>query len=216
MPQKAVRGCDLALSQERPDRAGGHRLGSAEGLDDPDLQAVAGTGFLKEGRRSAALLAEMKVPAHHDRPGVEPPDQDIGDELFGGQVRERGIEGELDHARQPFAGQKQLLFRRGAQARYRLVGAKKTARMRLESERDRRKVRSGFRAGRRENLLVTEMDAVEISNGHGPARQRGRQAVKASLQPETGRERDVQETESGDMRMRRGPCRPRVWRSRRR
>jgi hypothetical protein len=78
--------------------------------------------------------------------------------------------------------------------------------MRLECERDRRTVRSGFRSGRGENLLVAEMDAVEVPNGHGPACQGGRQALEALLQPKTGRERDVlQETESGDVRMRRGP-----------
>jgi hypothetical protein len=146
----------------------------------------------------------------------ELPDQDIGDEFLGAQFGERGIERQFDHARQPLAGQKELLFRRRAQTGNRLIGTKETARVRLEGQRDGRKIRSRLGTGGGKNLLVAEMDAVEISNGDGPARERGRQAVQTALQPETGGVRDVHETKSGDVRMRRGPCRSRHWRSRRR
>ena len=100
----------MARGERIAHRAGGDPPpGELERRHHVDREAVGRALRLEELRRAPALLAEMEVEADGGAADRQPFDQDVGDELLGGEPGERGVEGEHHRAVEPGRGQQPQL-----------------------------------------------------------------------------------------------------------
>ena len=131
-----------------------------------DRKAVVGTLRHQEVRGAAPRLAEMEVEADHGAGDGEPVDQDLFDELLGGEPGQRRVEGEQDRAVQAGRGEQPELGCLRGEVERGLVRAEKRAGMRLEGEHRRGSVRRlGALHSRPDHRAMTAMDAIEIADG---------------------------------------------------
>jgi hypothetical protein len=123
-------------------------------------------GLLQHGEIPAARLAEAEVVADDQVPHREAADQDLLDELFGGQARQLAIEAaDMDAIDAAFRQQLELVAHAG-KARRRLVRRKQFARMRLEGQHGRRQgKRTRLRLQFVEQGTMPEMHAIEVADG---------------------------------------------------
>src|SRR5262249_3090539 len=123
--------------------------------------------------RPRAIEADMKIKADGDAGDGKAPDQNACNEVLRGKACQRRVEAQHDRAAKPGRGQKPQLRALVGEAEQRLVGAKKTAGMRLEGGRCRLPPhRPGARRRGRDHGAVAAMPAVEIADGDDGAVER--------------------------------------------
>ncbi|MGA2792915.1 MAG: hypothetical protein ABSE69_05190, partial [Roseiarcus sp.] len=168
--QEARGGFDVASLQGPADRRRGNRLrsGSFGGLDfwdDFDAKAVPGARLFHEGRRTRAVLSEMKIPADDNGRDAQSFNQRFADEFLRCQRRQIGVEGQDDRPVEAelFKGARLDGFR--GQPKDHGLAREEIGRMRLESEHGAGRAKFGrelLRAA--DDCAMAEMRAVEIAN----------------------------------------------------
>src|SRR5262245_7913483 len=127
-----------AGGERRADRAGPHRPSRIfEPRHDVDRKAELGALRREIIGRPRAIEPEMKIKADGDAGDGKAVDQNAFNEVLRGKPRQRRVEAQHDRAAKPGRGQKPQLRALVGEAEQWLVGAKKTAGMRLEGERRR-------------------------------------------------------------------------------
>ncbi|MNN39238.1 hypothetical protein D3C81_1532680 [compost metagenome] len=190
-PADAVGPAEQALGQGKI--AGSQRLAHPRAADALavlgdggrrlDGETLARAGLDQQGEIAGAALAEAEIVADLQMLDAEPLDQDLANELPGGQLAQAAVEGQAQHPVDAGLAQQFELLAQAADAPRGLVRGKEFARLRLEDH--HAAGQPGLRrtlAQARQDTLVTAVHAVEIANGGNAAALAGTQIVETSNQ----------------------------------
>ncbi len=122
---------------------------------------------LQQGEITPALRAKTKVVADIDGAGVEMPYQDLADEVLGRERSHSGIKAGADHMIGAVMPQGVCFFPQAAEPYGCLRSEKELARQRLEGQDGARQSAVGHLG---KKPLVSQVNAIEVPNGHGLCR----------------------------------------------
>src|SRR5712672_67596 len=152
------------------DGAGDDFAVQRDGGDDFDGKAVARAQFAEQSYVAGLLVAEVKIFAYQDGAHVQAADQNLLDELFGGEAREIECEGKNDGGLQAYGAEPVHALRIGGEAERSGFRAQDSARGGIEGQGggDVASFR-GVLDGGADDGLMAEVDAVEIADGEDAA-----------------------------------------------
>src|SRR5882762_9931732 len=134
--------------------------------DDFDGEAMARPQFAEQCYVASLFVAEVKIFAYQDGADVQAADQNLLDELFGGEAREIESEGKNDGGLQAYGAEPVHALCVGGKAERSGFWAKDSARGWIEGQGGGDV--SCFRGvlyGGADDGLMAEVDAVEIADG---------------------------------------------------
>ncbi len=171
----------ITFGQSLADRGGRHAPSTDLDQRDALRRETERSPERREGvDRAGGLVPEREVRPHHRVTSVEPPDEHVANEVFGGYLRERLVEGQdheyidpraIDESGLPFHGGEEPRFvPRGQDLSWMPIeGDGHRAHVAFASPRDR--------AG--EHLAMSQVDAVEEPDGHDGGLVGEREGVEA-------------------------------------
>ena len=168
--EQAVGGRNVARRQRRPDARGRDVVVALiEQVEHLDAEAVCRPGRAQKIRRSLPLKAKMEIGAYGHAPDLQRLDEEARDEIVCGDLGKILVERHDDDAVEPERlGDAGLRLARSEPEHERRRG-EHVAGVRLEGEHDGRCThRIGAGLQRREDMLMSAVQAIEIADGdHG-------------------------------------------------
>lgn len=174
-PQKALGEMQVALGQGLADPRAAHpHTVQFDGGGRLDGEPLLATGVHQEGEVTGAVAAETEIVAHFKMPHRQSIDQDLADELGCRQLAQAAVEGQAEHHVDTLPTQQLEFLAQAGQTHRRRIGGEELARLRLENHHA-----AGYAqlqralAQTRQDSLVPEVDAVEVTDGGDAAPARG-------------------------------------------